>query len=138
MIYKTLKETIDELDPSTGGTAKPIDQDRKWVGVGLDGTLSLSPPTEDYSKALLGPVPKMKERVIKWLNQGRRVKILTPRAADPEQVSAIDAWLNQHGFPALEITRTIDPDMIEYWDARVIQTVKNQGISIKEYIDHVK
>ena len=67
------------------------------------------------------------ERVKFWLKNGLQVKIFTARAADPDAILPIKLWLAKHGLPELEITNVKDFDMIEYWDDRAIQVVRNTG-----------
>ena len=78
-----------------------------WIGVGLDGTLAqyeswVSP------KHIGPPVPKMLERVKRWIAEGREVRIFTARVSDPTQAvdarRAIEAWLLNNGLPMLSIT----------------------------------
>lgn len=97
-----------------------------WIGVDLDGTLA------DYSKWKgLGhvgkPIPLMQKRVMLWLEAGHKVKILTARASLPEGIEPVEKWLEENGFPPLEVTNQKDFQMIELWDDRAIQVVRNTG-----------
>jgi hypothetical protein len=102
-----------------------------WIGVDLDGTLA-------HYETYQGPthigdaIPKMLERVLDWINEGKIVKIFTARALNPISVPYIELWLENHGIGGLEITAIKDSHMIELWDDRCIQVIKNQGIPILE------
>lgn len=98
-----------------------------WIGVDLDGTLAFY----DYWRGgthIGSPIPKMLERVKRWLAEGRRVKIFTARAVYPEQIVPITAWLVEVcKLPPLEITNVKDLEMDELWDDRAVQVEKNMG-----------
>ena len=58
-----------------------------WIGVDFDGTLA------EYHgyigpKRYGDPIPAMMERVKEWLAAGVKVKIVTARAADPDEARA--------------------------------------------------
>ena len=109
-----------------------------WIAVDLDGTLA------HYDKWVgpehIGtPIPKMVERVKRWLADGKDVRIFTARAyydpADLERkleaqraVAAIEAWCVEQFGRALPVTNTKDYGMVEQWDDRVVQVVKNTGL----------
>lgn len=100
-----------------------------WIGVDLDGTLA------DYSKwkgldHVGKPIPRMQKRVMQWLEAGHKVKILTARASVPEGIEPVEKWLKAHGFPELEITNQKDFQMIELWDDRAIQVIRNTGMPV--------
>jgi hypothetical protein len=97
-----------------------------WVGVDLDGTLA------EYNgfngASVIGaPVPKMAERVRRWLAAGVDVRIFTARAHDPESVNAIREWCCLHFGFALLVTATKDHKTIALWDDRAVQVVLNTG-----------
>lgn len=107
---------------------------QRWIGVDLDGTLA------EYHgwvgiEHIGSPIPRMVERVDKWLREGKKVKIVTARVApgsDDLQTrrSYIEIWLF-HTFGTLarriEITHEKDPGMIELWDDRCVQVIPNTG-----------
>lgn len=112
---------------------KPFNQ-QPWIGVDLDGTLA---EYHGWSDEIGKPVPAMMERIYKWLHQpGLRVKIFTARIANNSEVEIpkIQAWMKQHGLPELDITCSKDMFMLELWDDRVIQVIKNTGIAIRAEI----
>lgn len=99
---------------------------RGWIGVDLDGTLA------EYHgwggpDGIGKPIPKMLERVINWLAEGREVRIFTARASDPEMIPAVHRWLDSHGLPRLEVTCQKDFAMVELWDDRAVQVEPNTG-----------
>ena len=86
-----------------------------WIGVGLDGTLAESNPTDPE---LGQPIPIMVAQVITWLEQGQDVRIFTPRIAPPlghrhklDVIQLIQDWCWLHLKQPLPITATIDPHM---------------------------
>lgn len=100
---------------------------RGWIGVDLDGTLAHY--TSWNGGAIGKPIPKMVERVKKWLRNGRVVKIMTARVAynDGEQEELIKDWCKEHLGERLPVTCMKDFNMIELWDDRAIRVEKNTG-----------
>lgn len=107
-----------------------------WRGVDLDGTLA----HYDGYKGLVhigDPIPMMQERVLRWLEKGWDIRIMTARVRGPEPATSdphdletrrsIEAWCFMHLGKILPITNQKDPDMIELWDDRVVQVEKNTG-----------
>jgi hypothetical protein len=100
-----------------------------WIGVDLDGTLAIY---KDWvGPNYIGePIPAMLERVKSWIFLGKKVKIFTARCWKDGQVKLIQEWLKKHGLPKLEVTNIKDPAMVELWDDRCIQVVRNTGLPI--------
>lgn len=102
-------------------------KDGEWIGVDLDGTLAYHDKwggIEQIGK----PIPKMLERVKKWISKGKTVKIFTARAAEgPEAIKYVEDWLEENGIGGLEVTNKKDFKLMELWDDRVIQVKKNTG-----------
>jgi len=98
-----------------------------WYGVDLDGTLAEyhGHDGNNIGKA----IPKMLERVKKWIADGQEVRIMTARATpgDTDTIKVLEDWLEENGIGGLEITNEKDYAMIELWDDRAIQVVKNTG-----------
>lgn len=110
---------------------KLIAKNKGWIGVDLDGTLA----HYDHWRgaAHVGePIVPMLERVKEWIAAGFKVKIFTARVhAEPEvSVPVIQAWCKKHGLPELEVTNVKDMDMLEFWDDRAVQVVRNEGIPV--------
>lgn len=124
------KPPADSECPASG-FASGFSDAQAWIGVDLDGTLSWY--GHGSSIAEIGaPVVPMMERVKKLLAEGRRIKIFTARAADPEQLVLIQQWLRCHGLPPLEITNAKDFNMIRLYDDRCVQVELNTGRIIAE------
>lgn len=105
-----------------------------WIGVDLDGTLA------DYGvwvgpEHIGAPIPLMVERVKKWIAEGQPVRIFTARVCQwkdgskdiPAVRSAIEKWCLEHLGAIIPITCTKDWEMVELWDDRAIQVIKNTG-----------
>lgn len=104
-------------------------QDESWLGVGFDGTLAECPLGETPDEP--GPaVPSMILRVQDWHDMGLRVKIFTWRGTTAEGRALVQDWLVRHGLPALEVTDTKDFNMVEFWDARAVQVIRNTGQAV--------
>lgn len=108
-----------------------------WIGVDFDGTLcrddmgTWPEPGE--------PVPVMLERVRRWLEQGQEVRIVTARASSSNglrafHVRTIKEWCVKHLGRELDVTAEKDFGMIELWDDRAVQVVKNDGTSLVEIL----
>lgn len=106
-----------------------------WIGVDLDGTLA-------YYDGWAGPenigapIPKMAERVQKWLTEGREVRIFTARAGVPEQIAPVEAWCLKHFGVKLAVTDRKDFGMVELWDDRCVQVQPNTGETVAEFWRH--
>ena len=104
---------------------------RGWIGVDLDGTLAEHENV--WNGISIGkPVPRMVERVKRWLAQGIEVRILTARAYPllrdaPKHKIAIMAWTKELFGEVLTVTCMKDPEMIELWDDRAITVQSNTG-----------
>jgi len=115
-----------------------------WIGVDLDGTLA------EYhgwvSVEHIGPpVPAMLERVMRWIAEGKDVRIFTARVdggtvalnmgntagEDFKNVDKvrgiIENWCLQHIGCVLPVTCQKDYGMIELWDDRCVQVIPNTG-----------
>lgn len=110
-----------------------------WFGVDLDGTLAAYDGWQGIEH-IGEPIPRMLERVKRWVASGRDVRIFTARAyrmlypvGSPERAEAeqviqhIHAWLVTHGLPMLPVTCYKDFGMIELWDDRCVQVIPNTG-----------
>ena len=96
-----------------------------WIGVDFDGTLA------EYHgdwRTLGAPIPDMLERVRRWVDAGREVRIVTARADYPDHVEMIGEWLRRHGLPELPVTAKKDIYMVALWDDSVVTVEKNTGV----------
>ena len=104
-----------------------------YIGVDFDGTLSKY--TKYEGPTVLGePIPKMVERVKRWLKEGRNVVIFTARVAPDhplvEQVAAEEAikeWCKIHIGQELSVTCIKYASMYEFWDDKAVGVEKNTG-----------
>lgn len=102
-----------------------------WIGVDLDGTLAHYDHWRgpDHIGAV---VPVMRDRILRWLRDGKMVKIFTARAyGDGADIwkakTVIWKYLKENGLPELEVTCCKDYSMIELWDDRCVQVEINTG-----------
>lgn len=104
--------------------------DHGWIGVDLDGTLAQYDGWQGVEH-VGAPVPAMLARVKEWLRLGGDVRIFTARASvrsDAAQaIAAIEKWCLQHIGVILPITNCKDYGMVELWDDRAVQVIKNTG-----------
>jgi hypothetical protein len=97
-----------------------------WIGVDLDGTLALYDGWKGIEH-IGEPVPAMLERVLRWIGEGREVRIFTARCATPGAFTYVAQWLHRHGLGGLQITNIKDMHMDELWDDRCVQVEPNTG-----------
>lgn len=100
-----------------------------WIGVDLDGTLAVYHGWKDDGGVGEIIMP-MKYRVLRWLAQGREVRIFTARTG-PEQVAIVQRWLELNGLPRLAVTNVKDLAMVELWDDRAVQVEFNKGMPVR-------
>lgn len=104
-----------------------------WVGVDLDGTLASHEGWEGGVYGVGPPVPRMVARVRRWLEEGLDVRIFTARACawpgvDYRKVeAAINGWCLEQFGRTLPITCVKDYGMIELWDDRAVQVIRDTG-----------
>ena len=81
------------------------DSSKFWIGVDLDRTLSVWEKRDDDLNKIGEPILLMLNRVRKWLNEGKIVKIFTARFDHGQkQVDLIHDWLLKQNLPMLEVT----------------------------------
>ena len=104
-----------------------------WIGVDLDGTLARYDGWQG-ERHIGEPIVKMVERVQRWIDEGKEVRIFTARVAGPRQGISIEEttnlikdWCLEHIGYNLEVTATKDFGMIELWDDRCVQVIPNTG-----------
>lgn len=107
-----------------------------WIGVDLDGTLAKYDKFEgdtiigEPTKPETPGTPSMVERVKKWLEDGKEVRIMTARASGENSEAAkeaIEKWCEKYIGQKLPVTNIKDQEMKELWDDRAIQVKKNTG-----------
>lgn len=107
-------------------------EDEGWIGVDLDGTLA---EYGGWSVGIGQPVPKMVQRVKRWISEGKEVRIFTARGsvegkgeADRYvQLMKIYAWIEEYIRVPLEVTHKKDPEMIRLYDDRVKEVEEGTG-----------
>lgn len=127
----------------------------------MDGTLAHYEHWVD-AEHVGAPIPKMVERVKTWLEAGIDVRIftarvyplytvlpndnmdqllgkfeeVTPRHTEAAHaVYAIQVWCQENLGKVLPITCVKDYGMLELWDDRATQVIKNTGSSLQEEYD---
>jgi phosphoribosylamine---glycine ligase len=102
-----------------------------WIGVDLDGTLA---EYSDWSNEIGKPIPKMIQRVKRWITEGKEVRVFTARGSIDtstsgkyEQLMKIHEWIEDNIGEPLEVTDRKDPFMIRLYDDRVRQVEANEG-----------
>lgn len=112
---------------------KPNVKPGRWIGVDLDGTLARDDSGAHFDESHIGePIPKMVERVKKWIDDGIEVRILTARAGSKSAVQYIEKWCQEHIGHILPVTNEKDYDMAQLWDDRAVQVERNTGEEIFE------
>jgi hypothetical protein len=109
-----------------------------WHGVDLDGTLAEYDGWQGATH-IGRPIPKMVERVKRWLAAGEQVKIFTARVCSNnpgrfEASQAIDVWCLEVFGQTLPQTAEKDYYMIDCWDDRCVQVVPNLGIAVQDLL----
>lgn len=102
---------------------------RGWIGVDLDGTLAHYDHWRG-SHHIGEPIMPMVERVKEWLADGIEVRIFTARVSDGRQADAtiIQDWAQKHIGVRLPVTNVKDFAMLELYDDRCVQVLKNEGV----------
>jgi len=101
-----------------------------WIAVDFDGTLALFAGNFTVMGA---PIPRMVQRVRQWLRDGYEVRIFTARIAhkDPVKrqavIDAIQEWCVTHIGVKLEVTNVKDFNMVQMYDDKAVQVIKNTG-----------
>lgn len=108
-----------------------------WIGVDLDGTLANSATgNRAFGLDYIGPpIPKMVERVKRWLDERIEVRIVTARVSGfPEgsvgffeAAQPIYEWCQTHIGQALPVTASKDFAMVALYDDRAIGVIENTG-----------
>lgn len=109
----------------------------KWYGVDLDGTLA---EYHGWNPEIGQPIPKMVKRVKKWLEEGKDVRIFTARVSRFTDTTdshifevrkKIETWSKEHLGIILPITNVKEHGLVELWDDRAVQVIKNTGKRVK-------
>lgn len=111
-IFRKKPPTGEECLPLEVNHEESVPMDGPWIGVDLDGTLTIHDLWVSMNH-IGKPVLPMLNRVKSWINQGIRVKIVTARACEQDGIPPVKAWLRKQGLPDLEVTNEKDFGMIE-------------------------
>lgn len=96
--------------------------------VDLDGVLAKWTPGKWHGIEHIGtPIMPMVERVRKWLSEGKRVKIFTARANNPDAIPPIRAWCKEHIGIELPVTNKKEPIFSKFFDDRAEKVERNTG-----------
>lgn len=119
-----------------------------WIGVDLDGTLAVYDQGR-YFPEIGPPIPRMVERVKRWIAEGKEVRIFTARVAATgrqteygldgeafanDQADKVQQWVYEHIGTNLQVTCQKDFQMTELWDDRCVQMISDMGYSLREQI----
>jgi hypothetical protein len=104
----------------------------RWIGVDLDGTLAY------YDRNIVlpnigEPIPAMADRVRKWIDEGKDVRIFTTRASIPAFIPPIRQWSLKHFGVVLAVTCVKEFGMDELWDDRAVRVKLNEGVPCCDY-----
>jgi hypothetical protein len=119
-----------------------------WVGVDLDGTLAKydGMPADG---SIGEPIPNVVAAVKGLLEKGIEVRIVTARAQskddlhqnvpalDFQEVEKVQDWCEKNIGKRLPVIFWKDYQMIELWDDRAIQFIKNEGVPIAYFASRV-
>lgn len=107
-----------------------------WIGVDLDGTLARYEGFQGVD-TIGEPIGPMVERVRRWLEQGKNVRIFTARmhghgmaiigGGIADVKTPIEQWCLKHLGAVLPITNVKDFGMITLYDDRCVQVIANTG-----------
>ena len=115
--------------------------EERYKAVDLDGTLAHYNSFIDplYIGA---PIPKMVERVKKWLDNGDKVVIFTARVSKnkdnrniKEVKKAIENWCEKYIGQKLPITNEKDFGIDTIWDDRAVRMKRNEGVIDRDFCD---
>lgn len=105
---------------------------RGWIAVDLDGTLAHYNGWKGADH-IGPPVVTMVERVRRWLDEGKDVRIFTARVAEPDPdarlrvETIIRDWCRQYLGQELPVTNVKDYSMVELYDDRAVTVEQNTG-----------
>ena len=92
-----------------------------WIAVEFEGTLFR------IDRGFNGrPVPRMIERIVRWRNEGKDIRIITSRVDHWD----IDNWCRDNLGFELPIVSCFDDQIDQIWHSKSIQFIPNIGIRI--------
>lgn len=113
-----------------------------WIGIDFDGTLVEDNGWEGADKCGK-PIKPMVDRVKKWLLEGKDIQIVTARVSAPVEELAIakgfvEGWCKKMFGVVLPVRHDKDIYMLELWDDRCKQVIKNTGKLVEEEYAELK
>ena len=102
------------------------EESKGWIGVDLDGTAAEYDHFRGHDH-IGKPIPKMINRIKRWIRDGKKVKIFTARADLATARGAIKDWCRKHIGQVLPITNKKDRWMVRLYDDRCRKVLKNTG-----------
>lgn len=104
-----------------------------WIAVDFDGTLAEYKSGTHERYTFGNVIVVMRDRILKWINEGFTVKIFTARLSglhpfveDGVRIE-LQNWCERNGLPRLEVTNVKDHQMLILFDDRAIQVEANTG-----------
>ena len=94
------------------------------IAVDLDGTLA---KYSTFKNKIGEPIPKMMNKVKKWLDEGKEVVIFSARAKNAGERKKIKRWLFENDLPSLEVTNVKSPEFEVMYDDRAKEVKANTG-----------
>lgn len=102
--------------------------EHSWIGVDLDGTLSVTSPPVGGTYPLGAPIKETVELVKELLTNGIKVRIFTARANSILDKVQVRVWLRDAGLPStLPIVACKDFSMLVCIDDRAMGVIPNTG-----------
>jgi hypothetical protein len=100
--------------------------------VDFDRTLANYESWSKNGSSLGAPIPAMAERVRRWVDSGKDVRIFTARAAPnnprrDDDIRKIMAWCEEHIGRPLPVTNQKDFETVAIWDDLAVSVEANTG-----------
>ena len=96
-----------------------------WIGCDFDGTLV---KYSGWNHGDVGePVEAMCKIIRKYIEAGAEVRIVTARAAVPENLNVVEDWTEEHLGKRLQVTDRKDFAMTLLFDDRAVSVKRNEG-----------
>lgn len=111
--------------------------EKGWIGVDLDGTLAHYEGWKGIEH-IGAPIAPMVDRVKRWIEEGKDVRIFTARVATSDEAELkavlyrIELWCHEYIGRSLQVTNVKDFGMVELWDDRAVQVTTNTGVTVHE------
>jgi histidinol phosphatase-like enzyme len=97
------------------------------IAVDFDGVLATYSSWDKQGSDVGDPIPKMIERVKKWIDEGKQVVIFSVRGGYPDQIKQVKEFCKKHIGRELDVTNVKKYTFAEIWDDICIHVEKNTG-----------